>query len=112
MDEKKFVDEALKGAIPAVVESLKNELKRSIDYDVKQKAQELISGYVTDWMTEHVLPEIGETLVAMHEPLLESSRNLAQGIADVLTESLIEQVKKALSDSWSRRQVFEALLKS
>jgi hypothetical protein len=110
MNEKEFVNEALNEAIPAVVESLKNELKKSLDYNVRENAQKLIAEYVTDWMKEHLLPEIGEMLVTMHEPLLKSSKVFAHKFIDVVAENLIEQVKKSMKDSWKRKKFFEALL--
>jgi uncharacterized protein with von Willebrand factor type A (vWA) domain len=110
MDEKQFVDEALKSAIPTVIESLKDELKKSVTYEVRSAAEKVVVEYVTDWMKEHLLPEIGEMLATMSEPLRKSTKLLAEDFADTLAENLIAQMQKNMEDSWTRKKIFEALL--
>jgi len=108
--DKEFVEQAMKSAIPAVIESLKEELKRGIDWQVKDAAMNEIKGYVVEWVKENIIPAIGDELLGMKGELIEAGKHTAGIIADSLAEEVRKTVHDKLEHSWDRKKIFAALL--
>jgi hypothetical protein len=100
----------MKSAIPAVIESLKEELKRGIDWQVKDAAMKEIQTYVVDWVKENIIPAIGDELLGMKGELIEAGKQTAGVISDSLAEAVRNSIHEKLEHSWDRKKIFAALL--
>ena len=108
--EENFLKEALKSAIPQVVESLKDELTREFDWQMKQTAMEEVNKFVVEWIKVHVLPEIGEDLMCLKDELLKASKCLSEEISSELTKSISKSFSKKMESSYNRRELFKFIL--
>lgn len=108
--EEHFLKEALKSAIPQVVESLKDELTRDFNWQMKQTAMEEVNRFVTEWIKAQVLPEIGEDLMNLKDELLKASKCLSEEIASAITKSISDSFSEKMESSYNRRELFKIIL--
>jgi hypothetical protein len=104
------IQELLDAAKPSVIETIKNDLIRSVTYDVQDTAARLIKAHIETWIKENILPEISKQLVESKESLISvgvaAAPQLVQQLATAMTEALAENLKS----QWERKKIFEALL--
>jgi hypothetical protein len=105
----KEIQSLLEAAKPSIINSLKEELIRSLDYNVKQKAIEEISKFVVDWIKEEVLPEVKKELVESKESLISIGIKSAPEISNLIASELTKALKANLEQSWTRKKILENL---
>ena len=104
------IQELLDAAKPKVIQSLQEELTRSITYDVRSRAATEVSDHVTAWVKENIIPEVTAALIESKEGLISLGVQIAPKLVDVLTASFIEGVSEKLKNSWERRKIFESMV--
>ena len=100
------VQELLEAATPSIIEGLKEEVKRSIIWQVKDDAAKLVSEQVQTWVKENILPEVVKQLVESKEGLMQISAQLAPKLAETMVTSLAESFKENMESSYKRRDMF------
>ncbi|HUV62932.1 MAG TPA: hypothetical protein VMW24_03485, partial [Sedimentisphaerales bacterium] len=108
---KEQFDKMLEDAMPGIVESFKRELKEKVDYQVQQRAFEVVQGYVVEWVQENVLPEIGKHLAESKDGIVKTGCDLAVASCEELSRLMVGDLKKNLEHSWNRTKIFEAMFK-
>lgn len=108
--------EQVKGIIerhlPSILDGLKDELKSQVTYQVKDAAAREVATFVVEWVKKNVIPEVEKALIESKEGLIALGPLIAQRTNEALAEAFTESLKEALKNSWDRRKVFEALLKT
>lgn len=104
-----MIDEAMTGAVASLKQSLIKELQSGIDYQIKTKAAEQISDFVTKWIKANVLPEIESILINSKSNLISAAEELAGEIGKELSKNMIEHFKKKMEASWNRSAIFKAM---
>jgi len=97
--------------LPSILDGLKDELRQTIAWDVKQAATAQVSKFVVEWVQEHVIPEVAKQLVESKDGLISLGGKLGQETVDAVTAAMTAQLTETLKNSWSRKGVFEALFK-
>lgn len=97
--------------LPSMLESLKDELKTSVTYQVKDAAAREVSTFVVEWVKANIIPEVEKALVESKAGLISLGPILAERTNIELAEAFTASLKEALKNSWDRKRVFEALLK-
>lgn len=103
------MNELLDAAKPGIIESLKNELTRSITYDVKQAAMEEVKKTVVAWVTAEIIPDVVKSLVEYREGLISIGPKVGAAIVDEISKSMILTASENLKQSWNRKVIFEKL---
>lgn len=106
-DFEKLVEEAK----PAILNAFKEEVTKSISWEMKSKATELIRAAIEDWVKAEILPTLAEHLIASKDGLLSVAKKAADEVSDEIVKGLVASVKEKMANSWNRKAVFEALFK-
>jgi len=109
MPDNDFSEEMLKQAIPKVIESLREELTRSVSWEVKNKAIQTVQDFVVEWVKTNILPEVGNELVGMKDELVEEGKRSVSTMVTEVSNALGEHLRKQLEQSWTRGQIFKAM---
>lgn len=107
----KTADELVELALPSVLEGLKQEIKGTIDWNVKNDAAKLVSEHVSTFLKEEILPEITRQLLESKDGLITLGTSLGPALVEAMTAALLEEFKKKLQNSWERSKIFEAMFK-
>ena len=106
------VQELLDAAKPAVVERLKQDLVNAVTWEVKEHATAAIRDHVKAWVIDNVLPEVTEILIGSRDGLVSAAAKLAPALVNAMVEQMTADAVKNLSQSWTRRDLFEKLFKA
>lgn len=109
MMTQKEVNELLEAAKPKVIESLKEEIAKTITYDVTAAARKAISDHVAEWVAENVIPEVTRQLFESKDGMISVGVKLADNLSDELVKSMTTTVAENLKQSWTRREVLQKL---
>lgn len=107
----KTADELVEMALPSVLDGLKAEIRQTIDWKVKEQAGNLVAAHVTEWMKENILPDLTQQLIESKEGLMKLGAALAPKMVEMLTASLLSELKEKLEKGWERNKIFEAMFK-
>lgn len=107
----KTADELVELALPSVLDGLKQELTRTIDWQVKERAAKLVGDHVETWIKENILPEITSILIESKEGLIQLGAKVGPALVEEMTAALLAQFKKNLEQSWDREKIFSAMFK-
>lgn len=99
----------LKDATPNIIEGLKEEVKKAVQWQLQDTASRLCKTEVEEWMKQEIVPEIRKTLVENKDGLVSLAIAATQEINRALAESMGAELKKKLESQWERKKVFEAL---
>jgi hypothetical protein len=105
------VNELLESAKPSIIQSIKEDLKQSITYEMKQVCARQVKEHTEQWIKENVIPEITKELIEGKDGLIAVGVKLGPAIVDEVVKSMTAAVAENLKQSYSRRGIFEALLK-
>jgi hypothetical protein len=106
------VQKLLEDSLPSMMEGFRAEIKSSVNWQVKDTVGKLVTDHVIEWVSANVLPEITAALVESKESIVSTGAALGPQVVTILTEGLLENLKKNLENSWKRDKVMEALFKS
>ncbi len=105
------INKLLDAAKPRVIESLQEEISKTISYNVLAQARETISKHVADWVVANVVPDITKQLIESRDGLISVGAKVAEQLADELVKGMTEQISENLKHSWTRREILEKLFK-
>ena len=103
------IDAMLAEAVPDVVQSFKEQIKQQVGWDVTQKAREVISNAVTEWVKVNIIPECVKSLEESKNGLIAVGPALAQAVVKQLAESMTHELSVKMKNSWERKKIFEAI---
>ena len=102
-------DQMVEEAKPAIMAAFKDEVTKSISWEMRNKAIELIRADIEAWVKKEILPEVADHLAASKDGILSVAKKATDEISGELAKSMCETLTEKLSNSWSKRAVFEAL---
>lgn len=108
---QEMMDQMLSEAMPDIVASFKKQITDGVSWSVLEAARTECSKFVLEWVNVNVLPEIEKSLVESKDGLAAMGAKLGENVVGLLAESLTDQVKDRLSNSWERSKIFESLFK-
>lgn len=103
------ISKMLEEATPSIVEGFKKELTDSISWDVRNTAAELVKRKTTEWVEENIFPEIEKQLIESKDGLISLAGSFGPEIVEMVTASLILQLKERLEKSWERSKILKAM---
>lgn len=104
------INEAVQDAMPDILAGLRKEIAENAVYQAKQSAFSAVQKAVTEWINEHLLPEILQSLMDNKDGLVAMVPSLAQSMTVAMQAAFIDSITKKLESSWERKKIFEALL--
>lgn len=110
MFDQSQVQELLDAAKPAVIEQLKRDLTQQLTYDVRETAHKIVRETVETWVRENMVPTIVAQLVESKDGLAAIGAQLGPAIVTAVVDEMTKGVVKNLSQSWTRKKIFDALI--
>lgn len=104
--------------IKEILDSKKDELtadvmkglKERITNSIVWKAEDVLQKEVTEFVTNHIMPEVRKELLENKEALTGLFLSTAKDIAVDISLSITKKIGESLKDSWKVKKLLESLL--
>ncbi len=102
---QKIIEEMM----PDLKAKMLDQVSKAASWEVSEKCKALVLDQVTEFIEKEVMPEVAENLLSQKGFLIESAIKFSEISVDILKDAMAEQLKKSLSNSWSREKLFKAM---
>ncbi len=103
------INEAVKDAMPSVLQGLRNEIAEQALREARQVVSTQIQSVVTAWFTSEVVPEVKAALVESKAGLIAVAPQFADQLSASLVKAMTEGLQKRLESTWERKKILEAM---
>lgn len=103
------ISELIEQSLPSMTEGLKQDLQNHLLEQIKWSAQDEIGKFVREWIKGNVIPEVEKELIEATDGLIKVGASLANTMVTTLTAELTKELQKRLSESWTRKNILEAM---
>lgn len=93
---------------PSIAEQLKKDILQTVDWKTREAVGSMVHKEVVAWAEANIVPALREKLEASKGAIVSAAIPAAEGIATLVAESLLKQLKENLS-SYKRDGIFKAL---
>lgn len=105
------VQAALDAARPEIIKRLVKEFSDEVQRTVKWEMDKQVAKFVEDFFKTEIIPDMRVALVEEKPILLAAAIEGANQIGAALTQALVDEFKKKVSQSWERGKILEAMFK-
>jgi len=103
------INDLLEAAKPSIIQSLKDELTKSISWDAKAKVINAVNAHIEEWVKKEILPQVAEELVSQKDGIISIAKQIGPKIAEVMTEAMEAELRERLKEPYKRTKFFETL---
>lgn len=105
------ISKLLEEAKPSIIAGLRDSVIQTAKWDMQATVSKLINDEITTFMKDEIIPEIHKQLVESKEGLITVAISTASTIAEELAQSMANELKTKLQQSYTRTKIFEAMFK-
>lgn len=109
MTTEEQVQKALAAALPDIVGALKEEIKNTVSYRVKEEISQQVNKTITEWYSVELVPEVLKVLAQEKEGLIGSIPKFATALNEALMASMLAKAKENLESSYRRNDILKKL---
>lgn len=110
--DKKQIDDILTELQPSIINTLKSEITKRVEWQVLDAVSTEISKFTKEWVAENVIPELKKSLIENKKSLVSIGISLSESITTTLAEELTKELSENLSSSYKRTAILKALFNS